>query len=387
MKKFVSLLLALVMATIMIVCLPATAAAGFEYDLPGDDELASILGDYSERAYASARFKDGVIALLFGDEIAYIVDGQPQMMYRHKTDPEGDFFFCVQEHYPDAEYNLCACVGNDILSFRDNLAMEVELENVYTSDFGTDYMFCFNLEEGCLILWTPYTKLLVAKNDVTDVVTTGEYAFFTDAFGSHAFGASLADICKKTDAYLRRHPIPIVDLGDLDIWDIYPELYWYDENGFVDNTASFNEEYGIDFSSWGSAKHDFTFEDFPIYTRASVRTITETFDVPLDIYDNPLVYYDITFYGFEGYLQFYRASDLDLEKIYWYDNEGSGELTLELCNILEDAGGKVLRTDVLEMYGLEYVYDLGGQIIHVGYTDEYGPTTYVYAYNPERVDE
>lgn len=87
-----------------------------------------------------------------------------------------------------------------------------------------------------------------------------------------------------------------------------------------------------------------------------------------------------------GALQFYRASDFELKAFHWYDHEGTPGWDEELCRLVEDAGGKYVRTDNPERFGVEYVFDLNGQYIHVGSTDEDGPTAYLYAYSPNTYD-
>ncbi len=71
----------------------------------------------------------------------------------------------------------------------------------------------------------------------------------------------------------------------------------------------------------------------------------------------------------------------------WYDSEGTPGLTDELCKLVEDAGDRLVRTDIPEAYGIEYAYELNERYIHVGSTGEYGPTACIYAYNPNTCDE
>ena len=385
MKKLISLLLTLVLVVTMAACLPAVAMAGVDPDSPGDDELAAIMGSYYPRAFSSARFKDGVIALMNGNEIGYFVGGKAEMIWRHETDPECDFLFCVNDYYPDAAYSLCGVAGNDVLSFRDNISMVVELDNVYTYGFGEDYLFFFRLINGCLYLWTPYIEQQISDYNAFDVITTGAYAFYADDRGDHVFGASLADICKKTQEYIDHHPIPIVDL-DGNIWDYYPELYWYDDGGLVDNTADFNRQYGIDFSAWGHSKHSVTLDDFVYYVRHMPKVVRADFDIPFSDYYNPLIYPDIDFYSFDGYVEFELASEVELKKFTWFSHEGSADMAKQIGGIITNSGGMYVRTDLLDMDGVELVYEYDGQLIHVGCLIG-DPTTYVYAFNPEIVEE
>ena len=385
MKKFLSLILTLVLAATMIVCLPAVASAGFNPDSPGDEDLAAVMGAYYPRAFSAANFKDGVIALMEGNEIGYFVGGKPEMIWRHETDPECDFLFCVNDYYPNAEYALCGFIGNDVLSFKDDISMEVEFDNVYTYDFGEDYLFFFRIRGGSLYLWTPYFEQLISEHNATDVITTGVYAFYADDRGNHVFGASLADICKKTQDFLGYHPIPVIDL-DGDIWDYYPELYWYDEDGFVDNTANFNQEHGIDFASWGNPKHNLTVDDFVHYVRANINVVTADFDVPFSGYYDPLIYPDIDFYSFDGYVEFELASDIKMNKLTWFSHEGSPDMAMQIGDIITNSGGAYVRTDLLDYDGAELVYEYDGQLFHVGYMMG-DPTTYVYVFNPDTVDE
>ena len=389
MKKFVSLMLAIVMAAMLTVCLPTAALAEVNFTAePMDDaELKKTMGEYYDRCIGAACFEYGAIALMEGDEIGYFAFGNTETVWNHATDVERDIFFRVGEGYPDAGYDLCAYAGNDVLSFRSGEMMEIEMTNVWTYDFGEDYLYFISIDGGALTLWTPYAHIILATDGVYDAVVNRDYLLFSDAHGGHVVNARMSDICKKTQAYLSYHMPPIIDMGNVEIWDYYPELYWYDEYGLVDNTADFNNEFGINFDAWGSSKHDFSLDDFATYVSMPINGILNTFDIPLEMYEDPFTYPDITFNGHSGYLQFYRASDFELKSIYWYDNEGTPGLIDELCKLVEDAGGKLARTDVLEGYGVEYVYKLNGRYIHVGYTDENGPTSYIYAYNPNTYDE
>lgn len=388
MKKFVSLILAMVV--MLTICIPNALAVDFMAQMIEISELEGIMGEYFPRCYTATYYRYGALAIMDDNEIGYFTEGNTEVVWRHGTDSERDFFMTVKEAYPNAEYDICAYAGNDVLSFDDDLSMEVEMSKVWTYEFGEDYLCFLSIEGGALALWTPYAYIIIATNGVYDAVINRDYLLFADKFGGHVVNARLSEVCKQTQAYLSFHPLPIVDLGEnADIWDYYPELYWYDEYGLVDNTASFNEEFGIDFDAWGgaeSSKHDFALSDFESFVTKPISEIINIFDVPIEMYVDPFVYNNITFNGHNGYLQFYRANDYDLKSIYWYDNEGT--LTLdELIQLVEAAGGKFVRNDIPEDYGIEYVYELNGRFIHVGYTAEGGPTCYIYANNPYMVDE
>ena len=122
--------------------------------------------------------------------------------------------------------------------------------------------------------------------------------------------------------------------------------------------------------------------DLIYWVGADTDLLCGTFGQPSVDYGDQFVINHISFYGYDGYFRFYRKDKHSLNKLYWCQDDGSPELLLELCTWIEDAGGKLLRTKAPD-YGIEYIYILDGRIIHAGHTDDGGPMTYVYLYNPE----
>ena len=398
MKKILVILFAILLATILY----STAfAVDFNEDIElTDAEISSMAGIYSGRVLKAARFKDGMIATLDGNEVAYYVNGEQVMLWRHETSPD-DAFYSTKIAYPDAEFDLFAVLGTDICSFSDDIEIRQEATGVVCQgliDNYADYLWehegavCyqfFTINDGAFHIWTPYAYVMVSNSGVQYVATEGEYVFFYDDYGLHAINACLSEINRRSQRYFRYHPLQIVELKDTDLWEIYGGMYWFNEEGVLrDGSELFNEQYGADITKWGHPKTDFTVEDFSYYVHCSAASIEGTFDSPAEDYSTPIVYDNIDFYGHNGRLVILLATITDVRRITWESYESSEEITAELESIVAAQGVPSASADRPDVEHVESVYEVGDQLIHVCTRYENGEEqSYVYANNRDKVFE
>lgn len=130
----------------------------------------------------------------------------------------------------------------------------------------------------------------------------------------------------------------------------------------------------------GTSGDYLTVRDLCYWVEADTDLLLKTLGAPSMDFGKQFVINNISFYGYNGYLNCFRVDDHHLDKLYWCMDDGSWELLLEICNWIEEAGGKLLRTDAPD-YAVEYVYDLDGRFVYAGHTDDGGPMTYVYVCN------
>ena len=384
MRKLLAILLAIMMA---ISLAPVASADLFVSAIAmNDDEIATHAGSYYDQVIYAARFKDGLVAIMHGDHLGYFVNGELVMRWDYPTSEE-DFFFYVKDAYPKAEYDLCVMLGTTVYSIRNNLSMHEEISDVSYYGFDLDFAYIFAIRSGALYYWSPYALVQVSDSDVYDMVVNVDYAFFDDASGGHVINASLRDMSRMTMRYYMYHPLQICDLPST-FWDWYGEVYGWDENGLVDQSADFDQQFGIDFSGWGNPKLDFAVEDFLTYPGMTVNELESIFDSPIEDYSNPIQFADISFYGHNGTLVAYYVDEATFKYIRWVSDSGSLELTEELKAIVAERGGFVKHNSFQDSNAEEDVYDVGGQMVHVGYQliDD-TIISFVYANNKYLTDE
>ena len=391
MKRFFVVLLAIVLMAAMTI---TTASADiFNDDIAvEDDEIAKHAGNYYNRIFMAARWKDGIVATLEGDEVGYFVDGTPVAIWPHETTYE-DFFCSTKVAYPNSQYDLFAVLGSDICSFRDDISMAIEAENVSFFGFPEDefnlYFLAKNgapcshffvMNSGLLLFWSPYAFVTLANSGVHRVNVDGEYVFFADDYGTHILNASLAEMNKRNQRYFSYHPIEIVDLDTDEFLDYCGTLYEWDFDGIHPQTEEFDKRFGIDLSVWGHPKIDFTVDDFRFYIEHSMMLMYRTFDCPEGNYENPTIFNNLDFYGLKGRLVVSLFNMLEIEGIRWESYDSSENTTQKLKNTLITKGILISDNVKTDDDGIESVYNVDGQLIHVGIRYENGsPVSYAYA--------
>ena len=348
-----------------------------------DSEIDAMAGSYSGQIIRAAKFKDGLAATMYGDRLGYFVDGEPVQIWEGYQVSDEDFFFGIKGYNPKAGYDLCIMLGNTVYSIRDDLTLRYEVSHVFCYGFGVDYCYFFALSDGDLYYWSPYALVLISGSGVYDMIVNVDYAFFDDHSGGHVINASLRDMNRMNQRYFTYHPLKIIDLGAT-FWDYYGDMYDWDENGLVDNTAAFNQQFGVDFSVWGNPKFDLTVEDFTTLPDKTVAAIEMIFDSPVEDYTNPLQYDNIYFCGHRGLLDVPYVDEVTIYNVRWRCTNGSVTLTEELKGIVGDRCRLIDHIANTEEGYDEYVYKLNGHKIHVGYQNviDGSVISYVYTYNP-----
>ncbi len=382
MKKFFALILAILMA--MPLFTTATAEdwedGGYPDIYLDDATIKTIVGSYYSHVITAAKFKDGALAIMDGNKIGYFEGGNLVMEWSHPT-TDFDFFFDVFD-YPDAEYSICAVLGSDLVSFRDDLSMHIEAQNLYQFSFGEDAVYAYVLtDDGSLYYWSPYVYLLIA-HDVEQAISFYGVTFFISDGCVYVVGAYVFDIGKMTQEYYRHHELHVIPLGPGHIDDYVDEAFGEEFEPNDERMAAFCEKYDFSFASVGQEmKYDITIEDFTDFPYTTVNYCLATFDLPADEYADPLVFTDISFYGNYGDLMVYLANDVELKQIRWVsvnsDDDSSDELfglVASRCDWVGD--GKVPG---------EEVYRYGDQLIHVGNLED--GRVYIYANNMRKVNE
>ena len=370
MKKVFLFLFVIIVATLLF----STASANiFNDDIAMDStEIAQIAGPYASRVCKAARWKDGMVAILDNDQIAYFIAEQdePVMVWEHPT-YDYDFFFSTTVAWPDAEYDLCVVFGDrEVYSFRNNLSMAFEIGDLTYFGFDENFAYFFSNQEGRLFFWSPYAKVPIVCDDAQDVIVEADYVFFNDRNGGHVIDASVEAMNRHNQFYFIYHPLRIVDFGD-DFWN---------HCGLYEHSEEFDREYGLDFTRWGYPKTEIKLSEFVYYTDRSYSAITEDFDLSAKEFDNPAIHDGVSFCGHDGYLLVFCMGFNNVKRLCWVSHSGSAELTAELREIVAaectptDSNVR-FNDDVIE----EYAYSLQGNIIHVGLTIYEGETiSYVY---------
>ncbi len=391
MRKFFTILLAIVLMVTMTVTV--ASADIFNDDIAMEDnEIAKHAGNYYNRVFMAARWKDGIVATLEGDEVGYFVNGNPVAIWPHETTYE-DFFCSTKIAYPNSDYDLFAVLGSDICSFRDDISMAIEVEDVSFFGFPEDELnrfflakcgapcsHFFVMKDGVLSFWSPYAFVTLSNSGVYRVNADGEYVFFADDFGTHVLNASLAEMNKHNQRYFSYHPIEIVDLDTDEFLDYCGSLYVWDFDGIHPETEEFDKRFGIDLSKWGHPKMDFNVEDFWFFIDHSAALMQRTFDCPEGDYKNPTIYNNIEFYGLKGRLVVSLFNMFEIKGISWESYDSSEDTTQKLKNTLITKGILISENVKTDDGGIESTYNVDGQLIHVGIRNADGsPVSYVYA--------
>ena len=400
MKKFIAIILVAILATLSL----ATASASYfdgSYGLDYD-EIANITGAYSNRVMLATPWKDGVVATLEGDEVGYFVGGEAIAIWDCPTSYE-DFFVDLSKGFPNAEYSLClVLVTGELFSIRDDLSMNLEETDVYMYGFCLDwenyfaqkgqslYAYFFIKQDGALYYWSPYAKVMLTNYDARDLVVNVDYIIFSDAAGVHVVNASLAEMNLHNQRYFSYHPLPIIDMGNVDIWEYSGGLYALDGDEFFSVSDWFDQEYGVDFSVWGNAKTEFTLDDFVYYPSRSFYRLQEILDNPEEEYANPVVYRNISFCGYSGHLMVKLSSQTEIEQIRWVCDDSSFEVNTAIEEFVIESGGTFVDGGTYEDRDItaEVVYNYEGQLIHIArYETGDKFETIIYANNMEILNE
>ena len=381
MKKF----FALILAILLVMSLFTTAVAeDWDDEYPDiyldDSELAEIVGPYYGRIYVAARFKNGAVAIMDDDKVGYFENGNLVMEWSHPTSNE-DYFFDVSYDYPDAEYDLCAILCDQIVSFYDDLTMRVEVNNVFSYAIGDDAVFAYDMaDDRSLYYWSPYVRILI-DTDVYEVSTFYGITFISDKTGVSILGVKAFDIGKMPQRFYNHHFVPLIPLGNYSIGDYVAEAYGDELEPDDQRMSAFFKKYDIKFSEWGETKLDFSIEDFAEYPYMTVNSILSAFAYPDDEYADPLMFSDIAFYGNAGDLLVYLANEVEIKQIRWVSTSDDPDLVDELFGLVAS------RCDYEGSGNAdgEEVYRSGDQLIHVGCQED--GRVYIYANNMRKVNE
>ncbi len=400
MKKIIAILLTALFA----ITLCTTASASYYDDEfgPNYDEIADAVGPFMDRVILAAYWKDGMIATLYGDEVGYFVNGEPIKIWRCPTSDE-DQLIDLTKGFPDADYSLClVLISGELFSFRDDLSMNLEEVGVYMycrrlayGDYfaqqGQSLYCCFFLkQDGSLYYWSPYAKVLLTNANAENIIINFDYVLFSDDFGVHVINASLAEMNLHNQRFFSYHPLPIVDMGDIDIWQFAGGLYNENDGVFYRSSDWFDQEYGIDFSIWGSTKAEFTLHDFSYYPPRSFYRLQEVMDCPEEEYANPVIYRNISFCGYDGYLAVYQYTNSEIKQIRWICTENHTGVDTEIEQRIQESGGVFVSSGTYEDEDIsaETVFSYEDQLIHVGRRNtEDGFEIVVYANNMEILNE
>ena len=383
MKKHLALILAILMTLPLFT---AAAAEGLDQDAYpdiylSDSELAKIVGPFYDRIYTAVRFKEGALAIMSGDEIGYFENGSMIMKWNHATS-EFDCFFDVFA-YPLAEYSICAIlIGGDIVSFRDDLSMGLEVHDVYEFALGDDAVYAYRLsEDGMLYYWSPYVYIPISSG-VEQAITFYGMTFLVNENCISIVGADAFDIGKLPMDYYRHHDIHVVPLGDGTIDDYATEALGENFEPDESRIAAFCEKYGFTFSTGSNEiKHDFSVSDFAEYPYTTVNYCLAAFDPPADEYADPLLFRDISFNGNTGDLLIYLANEVEIRQIRWVSADNGQNLVEELNNLVASESVYVSGGSS----GKESIYRYGDQLIHIGCQED--GRVYIYANNMRKVSE
>ena len=378
-------------AFIVSMSIPAFAFDSDVFDVKDfDDDWDSILEfelpiDYYFRVIYATHFEDGIIAILTDNEVAYFENGEVVSVWEHDTS-DYDFFFVVGDAYPDAQYDLCAKLYNGIVSFRDKNTMSPEIDNVYYYDTRGQDIYVLSLDDyGMLWLWSPYIDVKISSSVTWCNIYQG-YVFFDDQYGAHAMGVSAYEAGRRNREYYDYHPLPIIDLND--IYGAGANEYYddfivnlYEGDDISACFSDFCNRHNASSSNWGNPKMDFRVDDFASPISQDVVSILDTYDVPSYHQSDAVQYENIDFYGRNGYLCFFMDYDSNINCISWTSYGGSAEM-FDALNEVVAACGPFVRTETYENGSkTENLYDVGGQIIHVGREDRNGVSVvYVLAY-------
>ena len=401
MKKLFTILLVALLATLLF---SAASAEYYEDDYgPSYDEIVSVTGPYSDRVLTAAQWKDGLVATLDGDEVGYFVNGKAVMIWKCPTSYE-DFFVDLSKGFPNAPYSLCLVLSTgELYSFRDDISMNIEETGIYLYGFNLDYSdyfaqrgksldsYFFLKQDGAFYYWSPYAKVQLTGFDAQTLVINFDYIFFSDSTGVHVINASLAEMNLHDQRFFSYHPLPVINIGDVDIYEFYGGLYAIDENNeFCFEGDAINQEYGIDFSIWGSTKAEFTLHDFSYYPPRSFYRLQEVMDCPEEEYANPVIYRNISFCGYDGYLAVYQYTNSEIKQIRWVCAENRPGVDTEIEQHIQESGGVFVSSGTYEdeEISAETVFSYEGQLIHVGRRNtEDGFEIVVYANNMEILNE
>lgn len=383
MKKLFALILVMLMA--MSLFTTAAAEGGDEEAYPdislSDSELAEIVGPFYDRVYVAARFKEGALAIMNGDEIGYFENGNMVMKWNHATS-EFDSFFDVFA-YPQAEYSICAIlIGGDIVSFRDDLSMCIEVHDVYEFVLGDDAVYAYRLtEDGTLYYWSPYVYMPISSG-VEQAITFYGITFLADENGISVVGADAFDIGKMSMDYYRHHDIHVIPLGSGSIDDYATEALGEDFESNDSRIAAFCEKYNFTFTTGSNElKYDITVKDLAEYPYTTINYCLMAFEPPTDEYADPLLFRDIAFYGNAGDLMIYLANEVEIRQIRWASADNDPNLADELYGLV--ASESIYVRD--NTSGKEEIYRYGDQLIHVGCQED--GRIYIYANNMRKVNE
>ncbi len=383
MKKLFALILAILMAMPLFT---AAAVEGRDEEaypdiFLSDPEVAEIVGPFYNRVYAAVRFKEGALAIMSGDEIGYFENGSMVMKWNHATS-EFDYFFDVFA-YPEAEYSICAIlIGGDIVSFRDDLSMSLEVHDVYEFALGDDAVYAYRLtEDGTLYYWSPYVYMPISSG-VAQAITFYGMTFIADDNCISIVGADAFDIGKLSMDYYRHHDIHVIPLGDGSIDDYATEVLGEDFEPDESRIAAFCEKYEFSFTTGSDAiKHDFSLDDFAEYPYTTINYCLNAFQSPADEYADPLLFRDIAFYGYVGDLLIYLANEVEIKQIRWVSADYDPDLVDELCKLVDSESVYISSGSS----GNEEIYRYGDQLIHIGCQED--GRAYIYANNRRKVNE
>lgn len=350
----------LLLMVLMMVAALVPAAAGGDGMIPGAEEAERITEPFRSRVWKAARFGNGVLAVMSGNKVGYFEDSGLVFEWDHETTEE-DFFFDVSQSYPEAEYPVCARLGNEIVSFREDLSMHTEAPDVFAVGISGEGVYACSLSPyGTLKYWSPYMSGVIAM-DVQEAAARGGLILFRDGEGVKAVDADAYAIGKRTSDFLVHHPLPTVKIGDGALGDYAAEAFGEDPQPEEQRMAAFREKYGIDFSRWGKVKHSVTIGDFAGFSGTTLNYVLERMDLPEDNWADPLVFSHISFYGYDGYFSVYAANDVEIDHVCWNSYDTSPETVAAIR--AEVAGRCPQGTNQSDIYEDDEIFMVGYQTI------------------------
>ena len=357
------------------------------------EEIAQhVPSDVIPNIYTSTTFRDGVVVSRPNNIIQFYRDGIPMQACWHKTSPE-DYFFKLDERFPDSKYGLCGMIGGDLMSFGDIFG-EVELQNVVDYCFVGNEWFAYGLVDQILRFWSPTVKYFIS-DDIQMVLTVKGITFLQRITGVFVIETSPFYFGSQSQDFINNHPITLHYLGPGYIFDY---IYEYDPTigelqtreeevkiGGDDFNPDFRKKYGIDFSKWGNIKSTFSVDDFVSYAYLTPTEIRWKFGVPYADNSELFGYDNVSFEGHNGSLRFHLSESRQVNCVVWSCYEYSIELYEELKAKFSSLG-TYAWTQNLDRGRTEVGYNIQGRVIFAGLQDngvgeQY---TYVFAYYDKR---
>ncbi len=376
------LLLVLTVATSIAIAEPS----GYEPGASRKVIAQHVPGNQISQVYCAATLDDGLVAIMDNGSVCYYENQQLITQVWHDTSEE-DFFIRVGECYPNANYDLCAKLGDEIVSFGDNF-MEIELSFLTDFDFSGSRWYAYGLYDRTLTYWSPYVKSLVARN-VDDVFTVDGITFLQAEEGAFVLEVSPYYYGTNTQEFCNYHPVDVIFLGPGNMYDYVYELTDGEFYGTITpgteeeiqgrNTA-FLRKYGVDFANWGSHKSNFTLNDFITIAGKRPAEIKTMFGAPSVDNSKMFGYDNITFDDRDGNLRFHLDEFEEVYRIVWTSSTYSKDLFERFKQRFETIGTYAWTRETREGK-VEIGYNIEGRVVFVCYQDNGSQqSVYVFAY-------